>query len=308
MECRDALIDLAMNAIAIHHDFSFNMAGTGAADHGLAINSLSRREAGLPSLGSLDANLSALSASRRVFQILSPWLTLGIFAYVYAMHWMILLPVAMLAHFIVVVAFTHDVVHGTAGLSRRATEWALFCMSPLMLASGHAFRWSHLHHHSHSLARDDFEGSPATMSLKAALMSGPTYMPRLWLHGYTHCKRAIECRWMAAELGTDIAFIIAALLLFPWTCAPLVYYLLVWIGGALFPISTAWLPHFKPTSGLAGQARTLRGKYIPGLFMNLTYHLEHHLYPQVPGVNLPRLATLLDPHFARLGVEPPRTY
>jgi beta-carotene hydroxylase len=52
------------------------------------------------------------------------------------------------------------------------------------------------------------------------------------------------------------------------------------------------------------QARTMRGTIVPALFMNLTYHLEHHLYPQVPGMNLRRLALRLDPLLAARGLRP----
>src|SRR5689334_24385735 len=40
------------------------------------------------------------------------------------------------------------------------------------------------------------------------------------------------------------------------------------------------------------------------VFLELTYHLEHHLYPQVPSHHLPELARRLDPYFARAGVKP----
>ena len=38
----------------------------------------------------------------------------------------------------------------------------------------------------------------------------------------------------------------------------------------------------------------------------LTYHLEHHLYPQVPSHHLAALARRLDPLLAGAGVRPRR--
>ncbi|HEY2325338.1 MAG TPA: fatty acid desaturase [Thermoanaerobaculia bacterium] len=38
------------------------------------------------------------------------------------------------------------------------------------------------------------------------------------------------------------------------------------------------------------------------------YHLEHHLYPQVPHHNWPELARRLDPHFERAGLVPVRLF
>jgi beta-carotene hydroxylase len=45
---------------------------------------------------------------------------------------------------------------------------------------------------------------------------------------------------------------------------------------------------------------------IPAVFLELTYHLEHHLYPQVPSHRLAELARRLDPFFERAGVQPRR--
>jgi beta-carotene hydroxylase len=45
---------------------------------------------------------------------------------------------------------------------------------------------------------------------------------------------------------------------------------------------------------------------IPALFLELTYHLEHHLYPDVPSHNLPKLSQRLDPFFRAAGVRPRR--
>jgi beta-carotene hydroxylase len=43
---------------------------------------------------------------------------------------------------------------------------------------------------------------------------------------------------------------------------------------------------------------------IPALFLELTYHLEHHLYPQVPSHNLPELSRRLEPVLRQAGVVP----
>jgi beta-carotene hydroxylase len=43
---------------------------------------------------------------------------------------------------------------------------------------------------------------------------------------------------------------------------------------------------------------------VPALFLELTYHLEHHLYPQVPSHNLPELSRRLEPIFQDAGVVP----
>ncbi|MFZ6745680.1 fatty acid desaturase family protein [Undibacterium sp. JH2W] len=267
-----------------------------------ATGQLNRRQAGLPNLSSLGLDLLDASKLQRLIWPALPLLTLAVYATVFSMQIYLLLPLVFVVHFLVSVTFTHDVLHGAAGFKPRSIEWVLFAMSILLLESGHAFRQAHLHHHSHCLEHDDFEGSPAHLSLLGALKAGPSYIVRHWLHAYRLAKNPVQKRWMLAELYAAILGIVLALLVLPWTAAPLIYCVFMYIGTCLYPVTTAWLPHFKPDSSILGQARTLRGKIIPALLFNLSYHLEHHLYPQVPSYNLPQLADRLDPHFDKLGV------
>jgi hypothetical protein len=54
------------------------------------------------------------------------------------------------------------------------------------------------------------------------------------------------------------------------------------------------------------QTSTLRGHVVPALFLELTYHLEHHLDPAVPSHHLAELARRLDPLLRAAGVRPRR--
>ena len=91
-----------------------------------------------------------------------------------------MLPLIMLAQFVFTVAYLHDVAHGSAGLSAGQTHYFLFVYGVLMLQSGHAFRNTHLFHHTHCLEEEDLEGAPARMKLIDVLLAGPAYLPRLW--------------------------------------------------------------------------------------------------------------------------------
>ena len=44
--------------------------------------------------------------------------------------------------------------------------------------------------------------------------------------------------------------------------------------------------------------------WVPELFLQHTYHLEHHLYPAVPSFNWQELARRLDPFLSIRGVQP----
>jgi phytoene dehydrogenase-like protein len=72
----------------------------------------------------------------------------------------------------------------------------------------------------------------------------------------------------------------------------------------VYPLLTVYLPHHAYGDTPLTQTRTLRGRVLPALFLELTYHLEHHLYPQVPSHHLAELARRLDPYLTAAGVRP----
>ena len=263
-----------------------------------------RRGAGLPNLSQLGSELQQTSTLQRYLWPCLPVLTVTTFCLSLGRVSYLVLALILLAHFIVSVTFTHDVVHGAAGFGARSNEWILYAMSLLLLQSAHAFRQAHLHHHSHCLEEDDFEGGPARMSLPAALAAGPLYLLRHWQHAFQLAKNVKQKRWMQLEAGSVLLLILLALALSDWSSRVLIYFACMWLGSWFYPLTTAWLPHFNPGAETLQQARTLRGRIIPMLLCNLSYHLEHHLYPQVPSYNLARLAKRLDPYFVQLGVRP----
>ena len=265
---------------------------------------LTRRNADLPTLEALDTELRSVRPLHRTMTALLPLITLATFLLACAAGWYWLLPAIVLAHFIVTVTYLHDVAHGSANLTAGQTHWVLFCVGALMLQSGHAFRYSHLYHHTHCLEDGDLEGAPARGSLFHALFAGPGYLPRLWMKAMRETASERERRWMLLEAASALIVPAIALVATRWSFGPLLYCAAVYFGAWGYPLTTAYLPHFKPGSKPLEQARTLRGAIVPALFMNLTYHLEHHLYPQVPSMNLRRLAMRLDPLLAARGLRP----
>ena len=107
-----------------------------------------------------------------------------------------------------------------------------------------------------------------------------------------------------AEAGWAVAVVIVAALTWPLTHWPAHYVTMVVAGSWVYPLLTSHLPHrhFGPTP--LTQTHTLRGRIIPALFLELTYHLEHHLYPSVPTHRLAALSRRLEPFFAHAGVTP----
>lgn len=261
----------------------------------------------LPSLLSLGDDLRTTTPRRRRLALARPFIGVAAYALAaYAGLWW-LSPWLVFLIFVAVVTATHDVVHGALGLSRRQTEWALFALGAVLLESGHAYRATHLRHHRVFPGPDDPEGDPARRSLLGAILWGPVFLPRLWCWAYRRSGPGSGQRhWLVAEAAWALTVPAAGLWLLPRTPALLAYAALAIVGSWVYPLLTVHLPHrhYGPTP-LTG-THTLRGRLVPALFLELTYHLEHHLYPEVPSHNLPELSRRLDPFFRRAGVRPRR--
>src|ERR1700724_1469407 len=69
------------------------------------------------------------------------------------------------------------------------------------------------------------------------------------------------------------------------------------------PLTRPLFPHHGYGATPLTQTSSLRGRVIPALFLELTYHQEHHLYPSVPSHHLPELARRLEPYFCQARVR-----
>jgi beta-carotene hydroxylase len=264
-------------------------------------------DTGLPTLQAIGVDLLATTRYRRRLALARPFLGLAAYALAARANLWWLTPLLVFLIFVAVVTVTHDVVHGSLGLSRRQTEWALFALGAVLLESGHAYRATHLRHHLVFPGPDDPEGDPARLSLLKAILWGPLFLPRLWCWAFARSKPGGAARrWLMAEAAWAIAVPIAGLWLLPRTPAVLVYAALAIVGSWVYPLLTVHLPHRDYGETPLSQTHTLRGRIVPALFLELTYHLEHHLYPEVPSHHLPELSRRLDPRLRQAGVRPRR--
>ncbi|MEP7286053.1 MAG: fatty acid desaturase [Chloroflexota bacterium] len=256
----------------------------------------------LPTLESLGTDLLVTTPSQRWIALTRPFFGLMVYAVVAYLGWWWLTPLVVFLIFVAVVTVTHDVVHGTLGLSKRQTEWALFAMGIVLLESGHAYRTTHRQHHLTFPAENDPEGYPAKLTLLGAALYGPVFLWRLWWWAFQH-NAGVQRLWLFVEIAIPPLTFISGVLLWSRTPAVLIYALLAIIGSWVYPLLTVYLPHKDYGDTPLTQTHTLRGRLIPALFLELTYHLEHHLYPQVPSHHLAELAYRLDPFFERVGVQ-----
>lgn len=256
----------------------------------------------VPALAELGPDLVVTTRRQRIAALTRPYLGIAVFAVVAWRGWWWLTPLVMFGIFVAVVTVTHDVVHRCLGLGRRATDGALFLLGLVLLESGHAYRMTHLQHHRLFPSDEDPEGYPANLTFFGAVLYGPVFLVRLWWWAYRRAP-ATQRIWLLAEAGAPLLAVAAGALVAP---ALLVYAVLAIAGSWVYPLLTVYLPHHDYGDTPLTQTRTLRGRIVPAIFLELTYHLEHHLYPQVPSHRLPELARRLDPFFAGAGVRPVR--
>jgi beta-carotene hydroxylase len=217
--------------------------------------------------------------------------------------WWWLTPLVVLGIFVAIVTATHDVVHCTLGLTERQTSVWLFLLGLMLLESGHAYQMTHRQHHRLFPSPEDLEGYPANLSFVGAVFYGPTFLVRLWLWSMARADWRGRC-WLLAEGAAPFLAVAGGVALWDTTPYLLVYAVMAIVGGWSYSLLTVYLPHHDYGNDPLTQTRTLRGRLIPAIFLELTYHLEHHLYPQVPSHNLPELARRLEPYFTQAGVRP----
>jgi beta-carotene hydroxylase len=204
---------------------------------------------------------------------------------------------------VAVVTVTHDVVHRTLGLTERQTDRWLFWLGLALLESGHAYQMTHRQHHRLFPDPADPEGYPAELSFVGAVCYGPVFLVRLWLWSLRRAGGRVR-RWLVLEGAVPLIAVGSGVALWPVAPGVLVYAAMAIVGSWVYPLLTVYLPHHDYGEDPLFQTRTLRGRILPRVFLELTYHLEHHLYPQVPSHALPELARRLDPYLARAGVRP----
>ena len=257
----------------------------------------------IPSIQELGVDLLDISPVRRAMTLATPFVcTAAYFVLAQYRWWPAAVIVLMYLSFVTYGSISHDLVHRTLGLSRRANDFFLTLTEWLAFRSGHAYRLAHLHHHARFPHEDDIEGAAARMSLMRTLFEGVIFQPRIvvWALRRKHQLRGRVIGEVVIALGL-LAGCFAAL---PWTAAPAVYAVLMIMGGWVIPLVTSYLPHNADGPTVLRQTRLFRGKVASIIAMEHLYHLEHHLYPMVPHHNWPELARRLDPLFRDAGVQP----
>lgn len=211
----------------------------------------------------------------------------------------------------------HEYGHRSVFKTRWLNDFFYDITSFLTYFEPVSWRWSHTHHHSRTIhIKDtlDFEALPRPVDATALFVTEVFSIKRIYyeskkiiLHSLGIMTQvAIDCVpeserprmiwtsriWVVIILGTIFfAFLIGSFL-------PIMY--------VVFPAMYGWpLVHFTAMlqhGGLKANSwdhrestRTVILNPIHGwlLYFNMQYHVEHHLFPQVPFYNLPKLHKII---------------
>lgn len=186
---------------------------------------------------------------------------------------------------------THNAFHYALGLPRFLTDCVMLVLSVLMLGAHHAIQATHLRHHRFCLQAEDVEGHIARQSLGAALVHGLAFPLKIQRAGWQHAN-ARQRRWIQLELTANLVW-----LAFIWLAEIhflQVFSLLMLIAYAFSGFFAVWTVHHDCPENHWNQARTLRSVWKNALCYQMFFHIEHHLYPQVPTCHLTELAKRLD--------------
>ncbi len=253
-----------------------------------------------PSLESLGTDLLRTTVWERLRCLLLPFMTCVCFFAAGARGWWIVaLACAVAQSFFTYASVSHDLVHRTLRLPHWLNEWLLCLIEVLSFRSGHAFRASHLHHHQRFPHEDDLEGAAARLTWYGALLDGLTAQWRMWRWALRHSSGNSR-RWIVGE-GIGVLLWAALCVM---SSVGLAYLVVTIAGSWVYPLMTSYMPHDASATDPLRQTRLYRGHLVAWLAWQHLYHLEHHLYPQVPHQRWPELARRLDPYFAQQGIVP----
>jgi len=255
-----------------------------------------------PSLDELGRDLTRVPRWRLVLTLTTPFaLTALFFVFASREWWIAALACPVLLSFLTYGSISHDLVHRNLALPRWLNEALLSAIELTAFRSGHAYRIVHLHHHARFPAGDDLEGAASRMSFWRSLVEGFTLQPRLWM--FAMKKNGRDRAWMIGEASAVIIGLAICIAVIPRTPLPFAYAALMIAGSWIFPLITAFIPHDPKGENELHQTKLFRGRVLSIVALEHLYHLEHHLYPQVPHHNWPALARRLDPYFEREGIH-----
>ena len=204
----------------------------------------------------------------------------------------------------------HECGHGTAFSSRWANEVIYHLASFMLFRGPSVWRWSHYRHHTDTIivGRDAeivFQRPPSvarTIFGFTHLEGGPQMFWRLVKHAFgnidadarefvpeSEWRRVIwESRVIVAVVTGAVAWSLIA-----WTPLPILLVGAPTIYGAWLVVFFGITQHAGLRENVLDHRYSTRTVYMNPVFrflyLNMNYHVEHHMFPSVPYGALPRL-------------------
>lgn len=211
----------------------------------------------------------------------------------------------------------HECGHRTAFRTRWANDAVYHLASFMVAREPIAWRWSHVRHHADTIVvgRDPEIAYPRPVRFRRILaeLVGLISVPTEW----TRYARRVIGKLTRTEIEYVPEREIPRAVFWGRVHAAIWITTIVWsvITTSLLPLMLVGLPSFygrwllvvfgtTQHAGLAEDVldhrqntRTLLlNPVLRFLYLNMNYHLEHHMFPAVPYRNLPRLHDMLRPH------------
>ena len=217
----------------------------------------------------------------------------------------------------------HECGHGTAFKSRWANDVVYTVASFMLLREPTMWRWSHVRHHSDTIivGRDPEISFPRPFKVRVVLanylhlLNGPAMLRRMVRHAFgsidddardfvpeDDLPRVVwEARIFVAILAGVIAWSVLI-----GSIVPLLFIGLPSFYGVWLLWFFAVTQHGGLREDVLDHRLNTRTVYINPVFrflyLNMNYHLEHHLFPSVPYHHLPQLHAEIKHH-----LPPPKT-
>ncbi|MGH1488320.1 MAG: fatty acid desaturase family protein [Acidimicrobiales bacterium] len=262
-----------------------------------------------PPLHEIGSDLRRLALWRRAVACCTPFVAAAAsLILLWQQRWLLGIAGTVVLSFVTYGSVSHDLVHRTYRLPLWLNHLLLSAMEMTALRSGTAYRLSHLNHHRYyptSDAEVDPEAVAAGRGVLVGLLDGPKQQLRIVRWAWRH-HRAEH----GVALGLEAAVIVgiwatgAALTIGSGQPGLLFYAGLVTAGAWTIPLITVTIPHEPEADNAQRQTRAFRGVGFDALAFGHLYHLEHHLYPNVPHQRWRELAAGLDGYLAAEGIEP----